>query len=259
MAHGKPYIPVHAFRSADIQSILQIGLPLVIDDEKKRRYDHHHSRRTMLYYLLAMKDAADNEKLMKLIGDAKPKLDWKAAEESYTSLKSIVEPYQKQNLAEKFGAYWELQKGSVRTGPSRSRAYISKYRAEGFLARELKLYWNFDEIEGIVKSDRFNPITDQDAKDALIASPVETRDNAGTIKFVRKGIEDAVFDVPDGKQVIVLDFADERMPGGYFLENAHTQEEVCSRSFTQIPDNARPPCRSRLFYTTPTATGRCSI
>ncbi|CAF1218715.1 unnamed protein product [Adineta steineri] len=39
-------------------------------------------------------------------------------------------------------------------------------------------------------------------------------------------IQHAVFKVPKNKQVIVLDFADERMPGGYFLENAMTQEEV---------------------------------
>ena len=56
---------------------------------------------------------------------------------------------------------------------------------------------------------------------------MNTRDNPGEIKFVVSGIEEAVFQVPENNQIIVLDFADERMPGGYFLENAYTQEEVC--------------------------------
>ena len=72
----------------------------------------------------------------------------------------------------------------------------------------------------------FNPLADQDSHDALQQSPVNTRKNPGKIQFIQSGIEEAVFKVPRGKQVIVLDFADERMPGGYFLENAWTQEEV---------------------------------
>jgi hypothetical protein len=227
MAGGKAYIPPHAFRKADTQSILSVALPLIVDDAAKRRYDYHHSRRTMLYYLLAMESTPNNEKLMQLINECKPKLDWSAVRKTYADLKQIVEPYQEYYREEKRGAYWELQRQFAQMGPRQSREYISKYRANGFLPNELKLYWNYDEIEDLAKSDHFNPVTDQDTKDALLASPVNTRNNAGSIEFIRSGIENAVFNVPDGKQVIVLDFADERMPGGYFLENARTQEEVC--------------------------------
>jgi len=138
----------------------------------------------------------------------------------------MTEPYQKQYRAEKFDSYWELKREGNRSGPKQSREYISKYRQDGFRPEELKIYWNYDEIRDLNKNDRFNPITDSDTNDALLKSPVNTRENSGTIEFVRLGIETAVFRVPEDKQVIVLDFADERMPGGYFLENAMTQEEV---------------------------------
>ena len=153
-------------------------------------------------------------------------------EEQLRNLQAAIEPYQKQYRAEALGTYWELKLKSNRPGPEQSLAYTSMYRSGGFQLEELKLYWNYEQIRQLNQSGLYNPISDQDTHQALADSPVETRHNAGTVQYVRSGIQDAVFDVPAGKQVIVLDFADERMPGGYFLENAHTQEEV-SRKITR--------------------------
>jgi len=227
MTTSKAYIPVHAFRKIDIQSILSVALPLLNNDETQRRFDYHHSRRTMLYFLLSMYDIPNNERLMSLINECNPKIDRLRIEQNYNDLKNIIEPYQKQYRADKLGTYWELKRDANRPGPKQSLKYISKYRQDGFRPEELKIYWNYNQIRDLNNNDRFNPITDSDTNDALLKSPVDTRNNSGTIEFIKSGIENAVFQVPEDKQVIVLDFADERMPGGYFLENARTQEEVC--------------------------------
>ena len=228
MTYTKAYIPVHAFQKFDIQSILNIALPLLNNEDTQRRFDYHHSRRTMLYFLLAMQSTPNNEKLMDLIKSCKPKIDWSGVQNNYEELKKVTEPYQKQHRAENLGAYWELQKITL-SGPKQSLEYISKYRGNRFQPAELKLYWNYEQIRTLNQNDRFNPVTDSETHEALIKSPVDSRSQDGKIKFIVSGIEEAVFQVPAGKQVIVLDFADERMPGGYFLENARTQEEVCRR------------------------------
>lgn len=227
MTNPRAYIPLHAFRKVDIQSILSVALPLLKNDETERRFDHHHSRRTMLYYLLSMYETPDNEQLLNLINECKPKIDLSSAKQIYQDLKNVIEPYKKQCRAEKLGNYWELERKPKRSGPKQSYEYISKYRKNGFQPNELKLYWNYQQIKDLNQDKLYNSITDSDTNDALLNSPVDKRNNSGKIQFIRSGIENAVFQVPEGKQVIVLDFADERMPGGYFLENARTQEEVC--------------------------------
>ncbi|CAF4704311.1 unnamed protein product [Rotaria sp. Silwood1] len=226
MTHSKAYIPLHALRKIDIQSILSIAFPLLNDEETQRRFDYHHSRRTMLHFLLSIYNTSNNERITNLINECSSKIDLSRVEKDYYSLKNIIEPYQQQYHAEKFGNYWELIKGANRPGPIKANEYISKYRGNGFQENELKLYWNYDQIRELIEDDRFNPDTDSDTHDALLTSPVDTRENSGTIQFIQAGIQNAVFQVPEGKQVIVLDFADERMPGGYFLENARTQEEI---------------------------------
>ncbi|UJR25938.1 hypothetical protein I4U23_007286 [Adineta vaga] len=198
-SNAKPYIPSHALQESDIQSILSIADPILLNDETRRRYDYHQSRRTMLYFLLAMK-STNNERLMGLIAKCKPSIDWSKLENTYNDLKESTEPYQQQ--------------------------YRAEDKEDGFQMSELKLYWNYQEIKDLKEPGLFNPEADQDSHDKLLDSPVEKRDCAGEIKFIRSGIEEAVFQAPVDKQVIVLDFADERMPGGYYLENARTQEEV---------------------------------
>lgn len=230
MNSSRAYIPVHAFGSIDVKSLLNIVLAPVDDVASQKRYDYHHSRRTMLYYLLSIRETEKNEQLMNLIADVQPKLNWELVEKNYQHFRNIVEPYQKQYRAENLGTYWEKKLSYYLPGASHSLQYISRHRQDGFLPQELKLYWNYQQISQLSENDRFNPETDQDSHDNLNKYPVEERNNPGEVKFVNGGIEKAVFTVPPGKQVIVLDFADERMPGGYFLEDARTQEEVRFRS-----------------------------
>lgn len=225
--HSKAYIPVHAIRKIDLESIISVALPLLNNDEIRMRYDRHHSRRTMLYFLLSIYNTHENEQLIRYINEIAPKVQHSQIETLYNDFKKMIEPYQREYHADKLGTYWEIKKDAKRTGPKQSHKYISMHRENGFQLNELKLYWNYDQIRELNQVNRFNPLTDSDAHDALLNSPVEKRENSGTIKFIESGIENAVFEVPEGKQIIVLDFADERMPGGYFLENARTQEEVC--------------------------------
>ncbi|CAF1535730.1 unnamed protein product [Adineta steineri] len=204
MIHRPAYIPLHALREIDIKSILSVAFPFEIDnDENKRRYD-----------------------------EIKRQYDYH--NKIYDDLKTKPEPYQVyyqgqpqvQHRAENPKKYWE-ENYAYRPGPTKSQKYIEKYRKDGFKPDELKLYWNYQEIESLHKKDYFNPTTDTDTNKALEAKPVDQRKNSGAVKFYQSGIEDAVFDEElEDKQIIVLDFADERMPGGYFLENARTQEEV---------------------------------
>lgn len=224
---AKAYIPIHAFRKTDIQSILSIALSSYNNNnELDRKFDHHHSRRTMLYYLLAMYYTPNNTELMNLINECNPNMNWSGLEENYHRLEKVIEPYQIQNNAQNLGTYWELKK-MTRSGSIKALEHISKYRQQGFKSNELKLYWNYQQIRDLNQIDRYNQETDTDTHETLNKFPVNTRKNSGKIEFIQSGIENAVFEVPEDKQVIVLDFADERMPGGYFLENARTQEEVC--------------------------------
>ncbi|CAF1488094.1 unnamed protein product, partial [Adineta steineri] len=224
---SKAYMPLHALRPIDIDSILSVAFPSGTNkNENERRYDYHNSRRTMLHFLLSMDDT-DKQQSMDLINQRDRKIDWNSIQETYKYLKMQPEPYQEQYQAKEFGDYWELKRNANRRGPEQSRYYISKHRQKGFEPNELKLYWNYKEIENINKYGYFNPITDTDTKKALKDKPVNERANSGTVQFHLSGIEQAVFHKDlEGKQIIVLDFADERMPGGYFLENARTQEEV---------------------------------
>ncbi|CAF1265740.1 unnamed protein product [Rotaria magnacalcarata] len=89
-----------------------------------------------------------------------------------------------------------------------------KYTAEHFQPEQLKVYFNKKQIEQIPYSDatfESSGFVDSDTRD--------------------KRIEQAVFRVSPGKQIIILDFADDRMPGSLFLYDASTQEEtICYNS-----------------------------
>jgi len=220
------YVPIHSLRKSDICSIISIALPLKNDKIWKIRVDSHHSRRTMLYFLLSIQSTSKNEHLLHFINECYPKFHWSIVEKNYLQLNNTVELYQAQYHAEKLGKFWELKIPNHSSGPLQSREYISRYRSNGFQADELKIYWNYNQIRSLITCYDHNPITDNDARNALLKSPVHQRKHSGIIRFVISGIQDAVFKVPHGKQVIVLDFGDERMPGGYYLENAMTQEEV---------------------------------
>ena len=227
MANHWAYMPLHALREKHILSMLSIALATINDQRAKFQYDHHHSRRTMLFYLLSIKNAENNESVLKMIENVAQQFDWAKVQQDYDTLKRIPEPYKEQYRMRDPSNYWELARKTDRPGPKQAFSYIDRFRSQGFEPQELKIYWNYEEIESLNQNNRFNPITDSDTNQALQQCPVAERKNKGNIVYRRSGIEKAVFEIPNDKQIIVLDFADERMPGGYFLENAQTQEEVC--------------------------------
>lgn len=220
------YVPTYSLRKLDICSIISIALAPTISKFWQVRVDAHHSRRTMLKYLLSIRTTPDNEHLLKWIEECHPNFNWALAETNYQQLRNTTELYQTQYNAQTLGNYWQLKIPTSSPRVKNAREYISQYRSGGFQPNELKLYWNYDEIEYLTTPHDYNPITDTDSHKRLLKWPVSRRKNSGTIRFLRSGIQDAVFEVPKDNQVIVLDFADERMPGGYFLEGAMTQEEV---------------------------------
>ncbi|CAF3381334.1 unnamed protein product [Rotaria socialis] len=220
------FVPIDSLRKSDICSIISIALPPKEDHNWIQRVDGHHSRRTMLYFLLSIQSKSNNEQLLNFIYECYPNFNWTFVSKKYLHLKNSFELYQKQNQAEDLGNYWQLKIPTNSFGPLKSREYISRYRLNGFQPNELKIYWNYNQIQTLVSCADYNAKTDSDAKNSLLAKPVYERRHTGKISFILSGIQDAVFQVPNGKQVIVLDFADERMPGGYYLENAMTQEEV---------------------------------
>ncbi len=91
---------------------------------------------------------------------------------------------------------------------------MEKFRSEGYLEEELKLYWNAEQLEALCPkpgepSDFIPPhdSSDDDAIENLRKYPVSKRNNEGKITYINQGIEKAVFEVPEGKQIIVLNFA----------------------------------------------------
>jgi hypothetical protein len=97
-----------------------------------------------------------------------------------------------------------------------SREYMARFRSHGWEPKELKVYWNAKQLENLCPKDEqtddkdisppHDP-SDSDVVRALRECPVSKRDHAGEITYVNKGIEKAVFDVPEEAQIIVLNFA----------------------------------------------------
>lgn len=89
---------------------------------------------------------------------------------------------------------------------------MNKFRKDGFNRDELKIYWNAEQLENLCpkegeQTDPPHDPSDEDAIKNLRQYPVSTRKHNGRITYVNKGIEQAVFDIPDGAQIIVLNFA----------------------------------------------------
>lgn len=91
---------------------------------------------------------------------------------------------------------------------------MQRFRSGGFKPEELKVYWNAEQLEHLCPKSSDGPDTkpphdpsDADAVENLRAYPVPQRNHQGRIKYVNNGIEKAVFDVPTGAQIIVLNFA----------------------------------------------------
>ena len=91
---------------------------------------------------------------------------------------------------------------------------MDKSRKDGYKPEELKLYWNAEQLEALCPKPGESPDiipphdpSDDDAIGYLREHPVAERNNSGKIEYINKGIERAVFDIPEGKQIIVLNFA----------------------------------------------------
>jgi hypothetical protein len=93
---------------------------------------------------------------------------------------------------------------------------MKRFRKGGYQPEELKVYWSAKQLEDLCPKEGDNSETtpppphdpsDADAIANLRAHPVSTRNHQCQIKYVHKGIEKAVFDIPEDAQVIVLNFA----------------------------------------------------
>ncbi len=89
---------------------------------------------------------------------------------------------------------------------------MARFRSHGWDPKELKVYWNFQQLEDLrPKSDtEYLPAHDPSDADAVLAlrqNPVAKRNFDCKIEYINKGIELAVFDAPKDVQLIVLNFA----------------------------------------------------
>lgn len=95
-------------------------------------------------------------------------------------------------------------------GVLQSREYMNKSRPNGFHPNELKLYWNYEQIENLCpeKSIRIEcDPSDEDARLNLCQFPVQQRNHRGQITFIHDAIQQAVFNLPSNAQIILLNFA----------------------------------------------------
>jgi hypothetical protein len=91
---------------------------------------------------------------------------------------------------------------------------MAQYRRTGYQPEELKVYWNVEQLENLCPKEGEEPgvkpshdPSDLDAIENLREHPVSQRNHMVKIDYISKGIERAVFDVPDDAQIIVLNFA----------------------------------------------------
>lgn len=85
---------------------------------------------------------------------------------------------------------------------------MAQYRPNGFEPEELKIYWNYEQIEQLCrKPDEPHDPSDKNVIDNLRHHPLEKRNHSGKISYRTMGIEKVVFEVPESAQIILLNFA----------------------------------------------------
>ncbi|CAF1644155.1 unnamed protein product [Rotaria magnacalcarata] len=225
MCSSVVYIPGSSLNEEDLQSLVNVCL-----SNDNERVDMHGGRRAAFQYLSQLKSFGM---------DLSSYIDSKTWGKLIKKIKKLqyVDYYKQdfdENRDDTFEKYWELNSESRRIHSKAKKN--RKYTTEHFQPEQLKVYFNKKQIENIPYSEatfESSRFVDSDARDNMRKYPISERKNKGQIKTIKGRIEQAVFRVPPGKQIIILDFADDRMPGGLFLYGASTQEEtICYNSNT---------------------------
>lgn len=223
------YVPCGSLNENDIRSLLTIA-----ESSDKTRVDLYGGRKVALKYLLSMKSFGYQFPAGISISDQQ----WKLFEKNFKKLKNI--DYSKEEFSSppdrQVEDYWELKLIS----PSIHSVAINSRRFnrfdKGIDDRKLKIYFNHRQCDNILYSRATydqSGFVDEDCRANLMSHPLNLRQNRGEIETIQGRIENVIFDIPSNKQIIILDFADERMPGGLFLYGATTQEEtICYHSET---------------------------
>jgi hypothetical protein len=202
------YIPCTSLTKEDIESLVKLSLSPDVG-----RVDTHGGRKATIKYLLNLRTIGfdlssyiDSEELNKF-------------EEVLNQLKEFDLFKKEFEGNQKFEPYWELTSDSSRIHPVAKNARQFNDEKSSFSPEQLKVYFNPAQINNIPFSNatfQSSGFVDGDAKDNMIKYPLNHRHNKGLINTKKCRIEQAIFDVPPNKQIIILDFADERMPGGLF-------------------------------------------
>jgi hypothetical protein len=202
------YIPRASLSIDDINSLLNLAR-----SKDNERVDTHGGRKAALKYLLGLHALGD---------DRIPPVDsveWTEIQDEFDRWKKI-DLFKRKFLSgedDSIDPYWELKNDSTRIHPSAKNARQLCKNSDGFSLEQLKIYFNRTQLDNVPYSTgtlASAGFVDGEARKMMTDYPVYQRHNSGRI-YTKKGrIEQAIFDVPAEKQIIVLDFADERMPGG---------------------------------------------
>jgi len=223
---SKIYIPVSSLKEEDIRSLVELAL-----NKDEHRVDTHGGRQVAIKYLLTLRSINFN------LDNFVSKQQLKTFEDKLKQL-TRIDLYKKEfceNNDITREDYWELKSQSNKIHEI-AKANRSSLTQDQFTLKQLKVYFNRKQIENIPYSKATfddSGFVDEDSRNNLANYRLDQRKNQGSIHTKQGRIENVIFDVPESKQIIVLDFADERMPGGLYLDGASTQEEtICYNSNT---------------------------
>lgn len=208
MSSSLLYVPCGSLKEEDLQSLVRLATSTDVE-----RVDKHGGRQVALKYLLSIHGIGLD--LSSLV----PTKQWKVFQKEFDRLKK-VDLYKKEfhpTGDERAEEYWELTSDSPGIHPIAKKSRVFHQRAEPFPAQQLKVYFNRLQLANIPYSKatfQSAGFVDEDVRENLLRFPLEQRHNLGKIHTKRGRVEQVIFEIPPDRQVIILDFADERMPGG---------------------------------------------